>query len=349
MAEEYGVALKDLVGSVADRDAEFEELSVPSENLAFREDVLACNGREFRMDQHSRDNLFEGVNAPASYWQKHSAGFQALALSEHAGRGDFTDRPMLVIRKGALVTLVRNRLLRLPNAAVLGAVLEALGREGESLSVAKLEHESERLEVELVSPSKTVDVRVGDIVMGGIHIIHGWHSDQPTLIQSFVYRLTCRNGMTRRECGSGNGLARTRKLPVDYPNARELQLDQIRRLTVQHWNGLQRQLEVLRATSERGANVQEVLTRWLQRARMSPRLMMPRLLSAWEREGAENTYYGAVNALTRVATHDGSLGWRQRRMLAALGGLLAFSDVHICPRCFSVLSGSATGDMVTTG
>jgi hypothetical protein len=65
--------------------------------------------------------------------------------------------------------------------------------------------------------------------------------------------------------------------------------------------------------------------------------MMPRLLAAWRVEGSETTHYGAVNALTRVGTHDQELSDRQRRVLASLGGLLAFSNVHICPRCFSVL------------
>jgi hypothetical protein len=71
--------------------------------------------------------------------------------------------------------------------------------------------------------------------------------------------------------------------------------------------------------------------------------MMPRLLEAWRVEGEENTHYGAVNALTRVATHDLDLSERQRRVLAALAGILAFSEVHLCPRCFSVLGTAVAG------
>jgi hypothetical protein len=72
--------------------------------------------------------------------------------------------------------------------------------------------------------------------------------------------------------------------------------------------------------------------------------MMPRLLAAWRTEGEENSHYGAVNALTRVATHDLDLSERQRRVLASLAGILAFSEVHVCPRCFSVLGSSLAGD-----
>jgi hypothetical protein len=344
MAEGYGATLTEIISTVAELDAEFEELSVPAEKLVFGEDVMNCGSRDLNIDQTARDRAFEAIDAPVPYWRQHRPAFQAAALSEHAKRGDFGHRPTVVIRKGVLVTILRSQLLRLPNLDILTATQEALGTEGESLSVAKLDLSEGRMEVELISSAKTVDVRVGDIVMGGIHIIHGWHSNQPTQIQSFLYRLECSNGMTRRVC-TRDGIVRTRKLPVDYPNARELQLEQIRQLTVQHWNELQPQLEALRQTSGRRANVQEVLMRFLQKARISPRLM-PRLLAAWETEGADNTYYGAVNALTRVATHEESLGWRQRRMLASLAGLLAFSDVHLCDRCWSLLSSSA-GEIAT--
>jgi hypothetical protein len=69
---------------------------------------------------------------------------------------------------------------------------------------------------------------------------------------------------------------------------------------------------------------------------------MDRLLAAWREWGAEDTYYAAVNALTWVGTHDQELTPRQRRSLSLLGGLLAFSGAHICPRCFSVLAGPAS-------
>jgi hypothetical protein len=83
-------------------------------------------------------------------------------------------------------------------------------------------------------------------------------------------------------------------------------------------------------------DVESVFDRWLSRARLSRQLRV-RLMQAWRDEGAESTQYGAVNAITRVATHDAALSRRQRQMLASLGGLLAFSELHICSQCFSVL------------
>jgi hypothetical protein len=158
------------------------------------------------------------------------------------------------------------------------------------------------------------------------------------VIYAFNLRLACTNGMILRECASRDGIGRTRQLSVDHPNGREIQRNQIRQIALQQWNALQPRLEALRATSERRANVEELLNNWLLRERISRHEIMPRLLAAWRLEGSENTHYAAVNALTRVATHDSELSARQRRVLSALGGLLAFSQVHLCPRCYSMLT-----------
>lgn len=334
------VSLNALAKTSASWDAAFSDIRLNAQELEFDPAGVLYGGQLIRMDQAGRTRLFNKIGAPGHYLEKHDPRFQAVALAEHAARGDFGDKPTLVLRDGELVTIVRGELSSLSNAAVLRAVEEGLGTESETLSVAQIGPDPERLDVELVSPSKSATVRPGDIVQSGLHITHERFGRQATLIEAFIFRLVCSNGMTRRECVR-DGIARTRKLPVDLPNSVELQMSQIRRLARQNWNGLQAQLEALRATSERAANVEQLLARWLQRARISPQTMMPRLLGAWREEGAENTHYGAVNALTRVATHDRALSERQRRVLASLAGLLAFSEVHICEKCFSVLARSA--------
>ena len=214
---------------------------------------------------------------------------------------------------------------------------EALEPGGQTLSVARIGGDEGRLDVDLVSSDKAVTVRTGDIIQSGLHIVHDRFGNQATLVEAYVLRLVCSNGMTRREC-AGNGLVRTRRLPKTISNGYELQREQIRRLTQQTWNGLQAQLGAIRETAERPARAEELLARWFQRARISWTAMRDRLMSAWREEGGENTVYGAVNALTRVATHDATLSERQRRVFASLAGLLAFENVHFCPRCLSVLA-----------
>jgi hypothetical protein len=99
-------------------------------------------------------------------------------------------------------------------------------------------------------------------VQAGLRIVHHRFGGEATSVEAFVLRLVCSNGMTRRECGK-DGIQRTRRLPAGAPNSYELQMDQIRRLTEQTWRGLQPQLDALRATSTRPANVHELLIRWL--------------------------------------------------------------------------------------
>ena len=196
----------------------------------------------------------------------------------------------------------------------------------------------ESLNIQLVTPRKTIEVTPGDIVQSGLSINHHRFGFQATWIEAFNLRLACSNGMTRRECVKG-GLTRTRRLSDDDPDNKGSQIEQIGRLTEQTWTGLERQLEALRTTSERPADVETLLRSWLRKARISEKKMVPRLLAAWAREGSERTEYAAVNALTWVATHgDVAVTQRQRRLLGSMAGLLAFRGVHLCERCWSVLT-----------
>lgn len=318
-------------------DAELLEVPVGPSALTFNAGGVCVEGQQFGVSEETWKKVLRKVGAPARYFKKRTPELRALALQEHLKEGAFGGKPSVIFRGNALATICSGELIDLSFSEVLGAALDACRERNEELFVARIGRSEERLSLELIGSSATIDVRPGDVVKAGIEIIHERYGANATQIQAFIYRLVCLNGMTRKECVSNDNLARTRRLPVTLASARELQIEQIRRLVGQTLQGLEPQLMEIRATSERPANVEELLLRWLQRARIAPRTMMPRLLEAWRLEGSEATHYGAVNALTRVGTHDSELSDRQRRVLASLGGLLAFSNVHICPRCFSVL------------
>ncbi len=326
-----------LIAATREWESEISEIPVGPATLRFSARGVEHGTRFFGLDEPSRSRLFNKVGAPIGYLMKHAPAFQAATLAEHANRGDFGLAAKLVVRNDQIITLLKDDLLALSNASVLTAVKDALGRDVDELLIRKIDLDYDHLELILVSPSKAITVRPGDVVQSGLRITHHRFGGPATLIEAFIYRLVCSNGMTRREC-VGEGGSRTRKLPVGDPNSHELQMSQIYRLTQQNWNNLQAQLDAFKATRERPAHVEELLGRWLQRGRLSPRLLLGRLMHAWREEGSENTVYGAVNALTRVATHDAGVSSRQRRALAVLGGLLAFSQTHICERCFSILA-----------
>jgi len=327
-----------LIERTTTQDAVFTEIPLEHDELRFDPEGIRYNGDLIRTDRAARALLFEKVGAPGRYLTKLSPALQAAALNEHAAGGDFGSRPTLVMDRQEFVTIIRGEVWALPNSAVIRAVGDAVEGQHDGLFVSRIRNDIERLDVEPVSPSRQIAVRPGDIVQSGLHIVHERFGVNATIVEGFMLRLVCTNGMTRRECvGDGEKRPRTRKLPADFPNSRELQIDQIRRLAQRNWNLLGSQLEALQQTRERSTDVQQLLTRYLQRGRISVRNMLPRLLEAWRTEGAERTHYGAVNALTRIATHDHTLSRRQRRMVASLAGVLAFSEVHICEHCFSVL------------
>jgi hypothetical protein len=149
--------------------------------------------------------------------------------------------------------------------------------------------------------------------------------------------------MTHRECVSRR-TARTRRLPIEHPDALALQIAQVRRLSEGAWATLSDKLRAIEAMQHESVEIEPLLSRWIQHARLSTRTLIPLFRQAWEFEGGRPTAYDAVNALSRVATHEPSLTDRQRRVLAGLAGLLAFRHKHLCPRCFSLLGGPLSAD-----
>jgi len=331
-------------------DAEFLEMDpVPIERLAIADAALIFGKSSISLGQDARNRLFEKVGAPATYLEKRSIDVQMVALRDHIRQGGFGRAAKPVLRDGELFTLRCDDLIELTHSEVLNAVAESLGDSVDGLKLSRIDYTDGRLELDLVSSEKAIEVRRGDLVTAGLHIEHSRYGNQATQVQAFVYRLVCENGMTRRECISGDGIVRIRKLPASHPGGKELLLDQVRRLAARTWQNLEPQLRELRATSERHADVPHLLRQWVQRARFSTRTtsrnrarrvptVMDRLLAAWRDSGAEDTTYGAINALTWIGSHDPELSLRQRRTLSLLGGLLAMSRVHLCDKCFSLLS-----------
>ena len=239
--------LGEVAAQVANLEADFTEQLAHSQDLRVIDGALFCDGERYELDPDIRKRLF--IKARAPLLGGYSVRLQDIALSEHIQRRDFGNDIKLIRRGDRLVTVSRADLIELPCSAVLDAISTELGTDGESLSVARIARDEERLELDLVSPAKAIDVRVGDIVQGGLHIEHTRYGDDAIKIQAFILRLKCSNGMTRRECVPGADITRTRKLAANHPSARALQLNQVRRLARLNWDSLEPQLIELRATN----------------------------------------------------------------------------------------------------
>lgn len=333
-------------------DREFTEVGpVATDSVRATESELIFGNDSIAVDQAARGRLFDQLGAPSAYLQHRSVSIQTDIINEHLRQRSFGGNPCIVLRDGEFFKICQRDLVELHHAEAIGAVVESLGEDADNLFVTKINRDAGNIDVELVSPTMAIEVRQGDVVQAGLYISHSRFGDRATQIQSFIYRLVCRNGLVRRECVSSQSLARTRKLPTTNPRAKELQIDQIRRLTGATWQKLGPQLAELRSTAERRTDARQLLKTWLQRARVSTRTtghppddpratVLDRLLHALRTWGEEDTYYGAVNALTYVGTHDFGLSARQRRMLSDLGGVL-HSRAHTSARDVSQFYRSA--------
>ena len=304
---------------------------------AFEPDRLWVDDASYRLDGEGLARLCEHLRAPASYLRSLDAQTRQIVLQHHLDRGDHRPGTATIItRDDRFVAFGRSDLHRLDGADVLEAIRTGVGQE---LIVHDLRFDEDEYRADLIATDAGEEVAPGDVLRYGIRVTHSSLGEYATQIETYILRLICTNGLTHRECVSRRA-ARTRRLGIDHPDAARLQVEQIRRLARSSWTSLAAKIRAIRALrEERVDDVDGVLTRWLERARLSPRNLLPPLREAWREEGAEATSYGVMNALTRVATHNPGLSSRMRGVLSGLAGVLAFRHEHICPRCFSVLAG----------
>ena len=333
-------AINEAIRAVGTAEAELGEETFRVNELQVEAGRLVAGGRRFELKDAGLERLCKRLGAPAHYLSSLDATVASPVLQYHLERGDLgKGRITLVSRNGTFVAFRRIDLTRLAAEEVIRAVASGIGNDTEKLYVGKVAVSSDAFELDLLCEEVSEEVRPGDIVRAGVRVTHSLIGEYATQIESYLLRLLCSNGMTHREC-AGRRAVRTRRLAADHPDARRLQVAQIGRLTADVWGKLAEKLAAFRSLREEQIDVPAFLECWLGRARLSARNLMPILRQAWQEEGRETTAYGAVNALTRVATHNVDLPVRQRQILSRLAGLVSFRGLHICPRCFSLLAGA---------
>lgn len=302
--------------------------------------ALIMKGSRFRLDDAGFKRFCEQVSAPAGYMKELPDRVRQPVLQHHLDCCDIgPDRLTIIARGGQFLAFGRPELMRIGGGDVLEAVQAGANCD---LDVHRLEITDEAFRADLLVESATSEAAAGDVLRAGVTIKHSLIGEHATQVESFVFRLICSNGMTHRDCVASRA-ARTRRLPSHRRDARKMQIEQVRRLTADVVAKLDEKLAAIRGLRNENVDVNQMMSRFLERGGMSTRLWMPVLREAWEAEGSETTAFGVMNALTRVATHRKELSARHRRILGGLAGILAFQQIHICPRCFSQIRGSADG------
>jgi len=185
-------------------------------------------------------------------------------------------------------------------------------------------------------------VHPGDTIRYGLRVRTSLVGDYATTIDRFAFRLVCSNGLVQRQClgrkGTARSRPRTRRLAGWLSNVEKQQRDQIGRLAAEAWQHLRSMSDGIRGLQQRSFDLGKMQS-FLRQARMHSARLFKLVENAWNAEGAEPTAFAFLNALTRVATHAPDLNDSQRRRLDLLAGVFAGKDVHLCPKCVSLISG----------
>ncbi|CAN5135274.1 hypothetical protein BH10PLA2_BH10PLA2_26490 [soil metagenome] len=342
--------LEEIFGEMRTAEASLSREQFPLSQIRVRDDRVVAGDCEFLLPEEGLRRLCRRFQAPADYLASRTPSMRASLLEEHLAEGQRSDPKLtdstsyLITRGEVFLDLGRSDLFTLENTAVVNAVREgitAAGGDARTLEVKNFDlREDASLSLDIVSPHLAEEVRAGDIIQAGVHVTHSQLNGEATQVLAYVNRLVCTNGLVQRQClgQEGRRMPRARRLSTSHPEAQERQQAQVRKLVSDTWSGLHARLGAIRnLQSKRVVGVQGNLERFLRQAHLYSRSLMNRLLRAWEIEGSEATAFGALNALTRVATHSRELpGW-QRQRLARLAGIYANQDVHLCPQCFSIL------------
>jgi hypothetical protein len=284
--------------------------------------------------------------APPDYIGRLSPDLRSAVLAFHLADAEnssrLTDRNTVVVsRNGRFRGFDRADLYHLSASEVLCAVRDGIRDHRVDLDVSTMNLRDEALQIDLVTPLLTDEVRLGDVIRYGLRVRHSLVGDYATTIESFAFRLVCRNGLVQRQClgrkGTARSRPRTRRLPARYGDANQQQREQIGRLAAEAWRRLGGMSDGIRGLQARRLDFGD-LQRFLRQARMHSGRLLNLVEAAWGAEGAEPTAYAFLNALTRVATHEPGLSDQQRRRLDLLAGVFAGQDAHLCPHCFSLIT-----------
>lgn len=329
------LTVEDALRMLEAREQEFREFRVPVRTLRVEPMALVVEGARLTMDRASMRRFCRQAGAPVSYLFRLSRDLRAQLLQHHVDRADLGEFVAVVSRDDGFVGFANSGLLRLREPEVVRAVLDGIPADAGPY-IDSFHVDDDELRLDLVAQATTEEVAPGDVVAAGLRITHSVLGRAATRIESFMVRRVCANGLISHDCVKSE---RTRRLPINHPNAHELQVEQVRRLAREAWSLLSGKLAAFRDLLNERVDVEQLLRTWVRRAGLSHRRLLPALIVAWEAEGGAPTVYAAVNALSRLATHGLHLSLRQRRILAGMAGLLvgSRSDGHLCPRCFSIL------------
>lgn len=332
--------LSDVRNALADSSSRRSILTVPTAELRLGDDGrLHVNGQTFGLSVGARDVLAKRASIPITFFRECAPDVQRFLFDRFfmpsRGEKESDEQMRLIVEDGQNVHAILNPKLALLSAEeVLGiAVTQRPPEVDESTLYVPSFALNGHLRVSIVTPSISAEPRVGDVVHGGIDVLHSDSADCGTQVTSYLMRLACRNGMLIKVCQHGSSIPSRVRRATD--NNRELTRTRIAEMANKAWRELDAKLRAVQVLAEHHIpNPAQVLASLGEKLRFPARLVREVLKAIDDDElGRTDTAWDLVNALARLGTHNPRLGEATQRFLQELSGDLIHEQMPQCPSC----------------
>ena len=314
--------------------------TVPSEQIRLMESGYLSTGKnEYLVTRDGLDECAQKGHIPRQFFRRLPPDVRAILFNrcfEMAIPNNEVPRDMRVNLNSDkhVIGFEKSNLLRISPEQLMEAIYSSLHNNlrPEEIGVGKFVASHKLLHLSCFSPEIESKPRPGDVINGGIDVVHHLTGDEGTQVFCYLHRLVCSNGAIAHVCGEDKHL-RARRLPNGHFDEADM-LKQIHRLLREAWAQLQEKLDAVEGLLQKERMPMDFL--WHQRTRFS---LSNNTLGAIEHAlhedelGSTNTQYDVFNAISRVASHEEYLTFRQQRTLSRMAGEFSQQTVHKCDKC----------------
>lgn len=330
---------------VANNYRGFKSYVIPSEQISLTETGLFSTGKnEFPLAFEGLDQFASIAEIPKSFFRTLESDIRAMLFNRRF-KARFNDKKIPrnirinLNNESHIIGFDDPKLFRINPVKLMDTIISSLPKNlsAEKVGVGRAEIGTNMLHISCFSPENVTEPRPGDVVSGGVDILHHVSGDSGTQVNCYLKRLVCSNGAIAHICQNEKSL-RVRRLNNNQFDQEDM-LSQIKDRLGKAWVEINEKLEAIETLTKKERTTLDFLEQ--QRTRFS---LNKNMLNAIEKAiyqdelGPTGTQYDIYNALSRVATHNRRLTFRQHRMLSRLAGEFSQQDFHKCDKCGSWLS-----------
>lgn len=334
--------LAQLTQQIKEQYTSLRSYVVPTEKISLTESGFLNTGEnEFPLSSEASEQFARLFKIPVGVYLRFEADLRALIFnrwfriySRNSGIGQ--DIRIHLYQDGRIIGYDDPKLLRISPVKLMNVVNSSLPESlsSEQISVSQFDISAKRLHLSCFTPERVAEPRPGDCINGGVDINHYVTGDLGTQIHCYLRRIVCSNGAIIHICNDDKQV-RARRLHNGHFDEKDM-LEQIGRLLMEAWKQLDAKLNAVAELLDKGRVSVDFLRQ--QRTRFSLNNRILRLIEEAIRQdeiGPTNTQYDWFNAISRVATHDERLSFRQRRTLSRMAGEFSQHTAHQCRQCGS--------------